>query len=199
MRVIGITGRERVGKTTTAEIAVDVLRVVGVDAKIEGFADRLKIAAARSVGFAGDDLELIEAMDAMKVCGSIVATAEHGQHDVQTATLTGREYLENLGDEIRAIAPAPLIDRVLPATLDRSDCDVLLIHDLRTAREAERVRAYGGEVWKVTRPGVSGRPVTHSTHDVPDGDYTIDNRHGMTWLGAAVRVGLEQSLGGFPR
>jgi hypothetical protein len=97
MKVIGLTGRARAGKDTVAGIIADELP--GLRVVRQGFADKLKVSAALALGFEGEERELIATMDALKVCGSVVAKVEHGPDDVQESQLSGRHFLQRYGTE----------------------------------------------------------------------------------------------------
>lgn len=199
MKVIALTGAARAGKGTTAELIVDLLREVeGCYAKVEGFADRLKVSAARALGFDGDDDACIAFCDWLKIEGSVQVLNQTGKLHANVGPLTGRHFLQCYGTEAHrnVFAEDFWLDAVLPPTLDRNDCDLLVIHDLRFANEAQRVRDYGGEVWQVVRPGTGGA-VQHVSEQGVDGDLVIDNRHGMGWLGGKVEIALEPFVAEF--
>ncbi len=194
MKVIALTGAARAGKGTTAERIVDALRGVdGCYVKVEGFADRLKVSAARALGFTGDDDACIAFCDWLKVNGSVQVLNQTGKMHANVGPLTGRHFLQRYGTEAHrnVFAEGFWLDAVLPPTLDRDDCDLLVIHDLRFPNEAERVRQYGGEVWRVTRPGVGDAKAQHVSEQTIDGDQIIENSHGMGWLLGKVEIALE--------
>jgi hypothetical protein len=163
VRVIGLTGRARAGKDTVASIIADELGDLHVIR--EGFADKLKISAARALGIAGTPEDCIAACDALKVDGQVeVELGMFGPVD----TITGRRFLQLYGTEahrdvfgedfwLDAVLPTRLVTGDLfgsPAlALDRFDADVLVVSDVRFPNEAERVLDVGGEVWEVLRPG----------------------------------------------
>jgi hypothetical protein len=155
VRVIGLTGRARAGKDTVAAMIAEEL---GDFVRREALADRLKVSAARALGFDGSDEELVGVMDTLKVCGSVHAAVEHGQYDVQESFLNGREFLQRYGTEAhRDVFGVDFwLDAVLPLTDEgnpsRNDHDVLIVSDVRFPNEAQRVLDYGGEVWEVIRP-----------------------------------------------
>jgi hypothetical protein len=128
-----------------------------------GFADKLKILAVKTLGYTDlSDAECIALMDVFKEEGFVRANGR----DIDTSDITGRKYLQNLGNEAREIfgdtfwidqvlpdptSPAPFVDlaRKYPTA------ELVAITDLRYPNEAERVRNLGGEVWEVLRPGTA--------------------------------------------
>lgn len=171
MRIIGITGLKRSGKNTVGEIIRNTNPQLNV--KLIGFADKVKIAAARSIGFTEDEGTLIKLMDDAK---------EHWQFEGQrytstgelhhTFSFTGRQFLQWFGTETgrKTFGDTFWIDQVLPngpvGTLDTAypGVDILVITDMRFDNEAEAVLDNGGEVWEVTRGDqIVGEGDTHAS------------------------------------
>lgn len=170
MRLIGVNGFKRTGKGAVADIVADAYEGAVVQV---GFADKIKIIAARALGFDRSDAELISLIDDLKIDSELAA-----YYSVEAAPLhvtTGRAYLQNFGNTAREVFGADFwVDQVLPRprTLIGSSwythvqvrqgdlqvrypaADCVVITDLRYENEAERVHALGGAVWEVTRPGV---------------------------------------------
>jgi hypothetical protein len=82
---------------------------------------------------------------------------------------TGREFLQNFGQKAReAFGDNFWVDQVLPIAVEGSpdgwqrvalakdygDVDLLCITDLRYPNEADRIKALGGVVWEIVRPGL---------------------------------------------
>lgn len=166
MRLIGINGFKRAGKGETGNAIFD--QFDGVVYQI-GFADKLKIMAARALGFVRPPQDLIALMDEMKETASLQARYYEpgGYSDQLLHDLTVREYLQNFGNDARELFGTNFwIDQVLPypgevmlstneALNDRyPDVDLVAITDLRYPNEAQRVRDLGGEVWEIVRPGL---------------------------------------------
>lgn len=164
MQLIAVNGFKRSGKGTVAGFIEELSpekHVVGV-----GFADKLKVLASRSLGYTElSDQECIEKMDDFKEDGWVSSG-----HELPTYDITGRQYLQNIGNEARQIfGDSFWIDQVLPnpafiegwgdangEALERRypGVDILVITDLRYPNEAERVKSLGGVVWEVVRPGL---------------------------------------------
>lgn len=185
MQLIGINGLKRTGKGTVANILAAAYEGTMVQV---GFADKLKILAARALGFDRTDAELILLMDDLKIDSQIHVIDECGYCET-----TGRAYLQNLGNNAREIFGVDFwVDQVLPrprtlignswynhVQMRQGDlqarypiADCVVITDLRFENEAERVRALGGVVWEVTRPGVesdghaSEQPLSRNLVDI---------------------------------
>lgn len=176
MHLIGISGFKRSGKNTVGGLLAEYYDGT---VKLVGFADKLKIAAARALGFVNEsETECVALMDEFKESGRIKAS--YGPLEYQQ-TLSGRQYLQWFGTEagretfwdsfwIDLMLPNPTRARsralgtdvpeqdILDAELARRypGVDLLAVTDVRFPNEAERVRALGGVVWEVLRPGVDG-------------------------------------------
>jgi hypothetical protein len=182
VNIIGINGFKRSGKGETAA-AIDVL-MPHLTVKSVGFADKLKVLAARTLGFADlSEQECIDLMDEAKEHWTIDIRRNYDlaldpyspivQNGITrlVTQLTGRQYLQNLGNHARQVFGDTFwIDQVLPNPAqydaeDKSDryhelldpmypgIDILCVTDVRYPNEAERVKALGGVVWEVLRPG----------------------------------------------
>jgi len=200
MKVIGLTGRERVGKGTVAEMMIGHLREVDCYAKVEGFADRLKVSAARALGFDGDWDECVALCDWLKVNGEVQVLNQTGKLHANLDPVSGRRFLQLYGTEAHreVFGDDFWTDAVLPPTFDREDCDVLIVHDVRFPNEAERVRDYpDGEVWEIVRPGFSDAPASHASQQRIEGDQVIVNNLGLEELCGAVALALEPTVAYF--
>lgn len=206
MHLIGINGFKRSGKGTVANIVAALYNDGDATVKGVGFADKLKILAARSLGLTAlSEQGCVDLMDEFK---------EFGLIDYYNATLTingnltGREYLQNIGNEARGIFGDTFwIDMVLPdpAAVEGWDSDrglllerrypgvdCLCITDLRYPNEAERVKALGGVNWEVIRPGVeSDGHASEQTLPRDLVDYVIDNSGSLADLELAVERAMD--------
>lgn len=174
MRIIGITGLKRSGKNTAGNIAAELVPNV----KLVAFADKLKIAGARALGFDRPEQELIDLMDSFKEAGNI-SVLYHEPGDIvhpyedkaSLHSLSGREYLQFLGTEggRKTFGDSFWTDLVLPdpgkliggdapnwrdfieEELDERypGVETLIVTDVRFDNEAQRVKDTGGEVWEV--------------------------------------------------
>lgn len=192
MRIIGLNGLKTSGKDTAYACIRDVTARydlgdnVAFVVKRVGFADKLKIVAAKALGFDRSDAECIELMDSFKNRSSFsilyddphdnaLREAEPEQDWSQLHDLNGRQYLQNLGSYARTVFGDTFwIDQVLPTkrqqyhdrdagwywkleldTNEYAGVDILVITDVRYPNEADRVKALGGEVWEIQRPGLT--------------------------------------------
>lgn len=175
MILLGINGFKTSGKDTLAGFIAEDVATAGYVADKVAFAYRLKVYAARALGFDRPDDKLVALMDSMKDESNI--SVFYDEPDVipsvfDTSTLhsiTGREYLQHVGNEARKVFGDTFwIDQVLPNvqpfTHDESraaqlkamypGADVLLVTDVRYPNEAQRIKLLGGWVVEVIRPGL---------------------------------------------
>lgn len=146
MNIIGINGFKRSGKGETG-LAIAKL-VEGVE--LLGFADKLKILAARTLGYLPEhytDEQCIALMDAAKEKWHVqvrstgnnvrikrTVTLPSGRADKRTG-LTMREFLQNLGNEARGVFGEDFwVDQVLPRAIEHTPGMDQLDHDLANAR-----------------------------------------------------------------
>lgn len=213
MKLVGINGFKTSGKDTTFQIVQDY---AGTDSGVAraGFADKLKIMAAKALGFQGDDEDLIATMDDFKETGIISHShswlSNMGEF-VGRDEITGRQYLQYFGGNAREVFGDTFwIDQVLPTPIEHPSrgnrhasnafalgkrypgVDLLCITDVRYENEAERVKQLDGVVWEVVRPGVesdghsSEKPLPR--HLV---DYTILNDSDL----ATLRTRVVEAIG----
>lgn len=175
MLVIGIHGPSRSGKDTIYRILLEEFPLIKFER--QGFADALKVSAAKSIGLEGSDAELIAKMDRVK---------ESGQIRSPFGTISGRQFLQNYGTEAhREMFGSDFwLDQVIPNInnpreryigFDRT-CDVLIIPDVRYQNEVGRVNDAGGQLWKINR-NVEGHTTGHASEGelVARWDRVIDN------------------------
>ena len=184
MHLVGLNGFRRSGKNTTATILeANYVGGHGVTYQV-GFADKVKIAGARALGYVDESpRECIALMDEAKEkwIFNISRNFAPLQEDWMSHTimadhilaLNGRQYLQNIGTEMRKLFGEDFwVDQVLPhtspalmepsRTLDHQrklerlypGVDCVAITDLRFENEAQRVLDLGGVVWRVNRDGI---------------------------------------------
>lgn len=178
MKIIGINGFKRSGKNTAFELAREFLP--GAAIRQVGFADSLKCFGLEALGFDRPDPELILLADSIKEASTISVFYEEPEDQPvgpyeDMATLhneTGREFFQNLGNLARERFGKDFwVDQVLPIrreydasetdepwrhvylAKDYPGVDYLFITDLRYPNEADRIKALGGTIWEVVRPG----------------------------------------------
>lgn len=159
--LIGLHGKARSGKDTTAQFILEQAEGDSFAARRDAFADRLKISAARALGFQGDESECLMFCNDLKVAGRIELVWDNQVfNDLSENTtweewgISGREYLQYYGTEAhrQVFADDFWVDACLPLDLDHSG-EILVITDVRFENEAERIHELGGEVWHILRSG----------------------------------------------
>lgn len=146
--LIGLNGTAGSGKDTVGGFIREWGELRGISVKREGFADRLKLSAAR-IFFPDIELE-----DAVAWCneikgdrGFIVARTGYNGN---TAEITGREFLQHYGTE----AHRDVFDKdfwIEAALRAHRPGQLLVVTDVRFENEAQAIRARGGQVWRVHR------------------------------------------------
>lgn len=160
MRLIGINGFKTSGKDTTY-LHIKSLNAGKAVVERRAFADNLKIMAARALGYTDEPSTLIQIMDYYKNDATITVTFNGSSAQQE---LSGRQYLQNFGNRAREVfGDSFWVDQVVPTDLKRFIAiweagialpDIGCVTDVRYPNEAERIRACGGEVWEVVRPGL---------------------------------------------
>lgn len=189
--VVGLAGHAGAGKDEVARIIAE-LRPDWI-VRRDAFADRLKVSAARALGYSCSDQEAIEIMNHIKECGWI----ETDSRDYATK-VCGRTFLQLYGTEAHrdVFGEDFWVDQVLPNScagfFGREDAfDLLVVTDVRFPNEVAR-----GLVWLVDRPSVTpkdGDP-DHRSSVIPDHDLVVDNSGDLDHLRDEVRVALTAGL-----
>ena len=176
--LIGINGLAGAGKDTACQIVLDEVRAPGHTAQRVAFADKMKLLAmsALGVGLLGVGLQDEEGREEYQLKTANIIK-ESGVIDVawgdlyhSDAHLTGREYIQHLGEEARTLFGESFwIDQILPnpglvppgwgsnddpLLAAYPGVDVLVVPDVRLDLESDRVKRLGGKLWHVSRPGV---------------------------------------------
>jgi hypothetical protein len=166
LKLIGINGFKRSGKGTVYEGVREFRFTSNYKAEGRGFADKLKQYAALSLGYTGTPEELFVIGDALKLDGIRIAVERYSDtFDLDTVdSITGRQYLQNVGNEARELFGEWFwVNQLVPFDPrefsriwqydDYSLPDAACITDLRYENEANRVKDAGGVVIEVLRPG----------------------------------------------
>jgi hypothetical protein len=164
MNIIGFTGYKRSGKNTLANLVREAAEADGQSVQVVAYADKLKIAGARALGFDRPEQELIDLMDQFKEDATIrIEYTEEGAKKGTLHELTGREYLQFLGTEAgrQTFWDSFWIDMVTPPTYDElkeryHGVDLLLVTDVRFDNEAKRIHDLSGLLVEIQREGFSG-------------------------------------------
>lgn len=204
MKLIGLTGKARAGKDTTAQFIGAWAAEQGWSWERVAFADPLKRSAAAALGAPGD---AIEACNQLKQDGWFVTVegpSLRGDVTVAKQRITGREFLQRYGTEAhRDIFGPEFWVEATERRLGRmaGAVNIAVVTDVRFPNEAEMIRRHEGEVWQVVREenpdALSGGLEAHASEaGVPERliDRVIINDHGLDHLEREVRLACLESL-----
>jgi Deoxynucleotide monophosphate kinase len=181
--LIGINGFKRSGKNTAGTVIKTWAETHDLRCMTVGFADRMKLSAARSLGIysAQSVNDAIVLMDSLKESGTVdVCIPEQSI----MKSMSGREFLKWFATEGHrdVFGDDFWVDHVLPLSWDDIEVgswpDILAITDLRFANEARRVKALQGVTLEIVRPGLYADSDGHgSEQSLPRElvDFTIYN------------------------
>ena len=196
--LIGLHGRRGHGKDTAFEGIHQWASERGVRAARRGFADALKLSFARLfIPDCGLD-EAVNWCDTLKrpdshsdLSVSWSNDSESGTHTTITHSINGRQALQRFGTEGHrdVFGEDFWIDALLPTEGDwsmnfRQEMDFsfeppefCVVTDVRFENEARRIKALGGDVYAVFRPGMVNGDTHASEGDLPPDliDYTLRN------------------------
>lgn len=167
--LIAFNGRKRSGKNTAAQVVANWGKARDLTVVNRGFADMVKVSAMRSLGVptAVNMNDAIVMADSFKESGFI----NFEFPDMNYANgITGRQYLkffaveghrDVFGDDFWLDLLLPLNNWQYNFTevIDYNNArltDIATISDLRFVNEAKRVKAFGGHVVEIHRPGLEG-------------------------------------------
>jgi hypothetical protein len=176
--VIGLNGEKECGKDTFYGLFAKYKEGTERDA----FADKLKVSAARALGYEFDTTqEYLEWADWMKTYGIVeVSDSRFAPEDKK---ISGREYLQFYGTEAhREVFDTDFwIDLVLT---QKRDSEILVVTDVRFPNEAEAIRSVGGQVWRINRDCQRETDHHASEQRLPDSlvDVEIYNNDGLEEL-----------------
>lgn len=164
--IIGLNGRMRSGKDTTANILSGLFDNV----QRVGFADKLKDSGAAALGITRDQLE------ELKLYGHVAIYIDGDEEPVHT--LSGRQYLQYYGTEAHReqFGDDFWVDQVLDVPV--TDGTILVVTDMRFPNEIAGVLDRGGIAVKIRRREADEKPILHpSEQTLPDEqfDYFLDN------------------------
>lgn len=148
--LIGFTGALESGKDTACKLIQDYYYPDRLFER-RAFADKLKVSAARALGFDGDVIECIEFCNILKEHGVIHIEADGL---IEERNITGREYLQWYGTEAhRKVFNMDFwIDAVLPSDKPNyGHTHDVIVTDARFDNEAFRIKHSGGVIWEIVR------------------------------------------------
>jgi len=137
-------------------------------------------------------------LDSIGLSGEWLTDRELKEKDIPELGLSYRKMAQALGTEWgRQLKESLWLDIAAAkiAMYRQYDSPGVVISDVRFPNEAEWVKAQGGVVWKIIRPGVE--PVrAHASEALVNTlpyDYVIDNRGSIADLDHAVAMALDYS------
>lgn len=193
MRLIGLTGPARSGKSAVASALAEISPG---PVSIQGFADLVKLSAAKSldVVFHGDDVgtrAVRNWADQLKLNMGVQLTDQDGQ---VVHTITGRRFLQCFGTEghREIFGETFWIDQV---DFEPEGVDLLIFDDVRFEDEAQAIIDRGGEIWRVVRHG-NNAGEHRSEQPLSEGlvTYTVANSGSLAELKRAVRTAYATEL-----
>ena len=168
MTLIGLYGDSRSGKDTVASILVEHL----------GFEQRNMADAIRDTLLAIDPI--LPATDNLHQVSLQMAVRVWGWDGVKLHWPETVDWMINLGQHMRTIAPRIWLDACLAKPYDR-----LVIADVRQPNEYDEIIQRGGVVWNVRRAGTVPRGMDRLLED-RDFDVVLYNNHTVEELAASV-------------
>lgn len=177
MILIGITGFAGAGKDTVGRILTES------GFKRFAFADALRDEVAAALG--AGDYPMPALLSRLAVEAFCLAPVD--EVHAKPTTIRMRALLQEWGTEFRRAQDPDYWSRLVTEKMagEVRAC----ITDVRFPDEAEFVRARGGVVWRVNRPGYG--PSAHASERLSfDADYAIDNSGDMDHLRGEVAKAL---------
>lgn len=143
-QIIGLYGPSRAGKDSVAEILVDDF----------GYEQRAQAAAIRKI-LLGLDPVISDNKGTYFTMQHLFQAHNENWDEVKAASSESVDYMIRLGQTCRDVLGLDVwLNTAFPPI--GSDKKVV-ISDIRQPNEYEAVKARGGEVWKIVRPGVEKR------------------------------------------
>ena len=172
MKIIGLAGKARCGKDTTADI-ISAHEWIWRDA----FAAPIRAIARATFDMTDDELE------------------EHKEKIDPIIGMSPRQFMQRIGDAGRSIDPAIWINSLAKRLQKITDgIKVAVITDARFENEATWIRNQGGEIWHIQRENAGTRHEHSSENgiDIKPGDIVIENNGTIGDLATKVANALYQ-------
>lgn len=216
MILLGLNGKKGAGKDTAFAGIEKWSRARGVYAERQGFADKLKLSAARlfypdcDLAFALQWADEIKQPREQLDMGNSMSMIVFGEK----ASVTGRVFLQRYGTEahrevfdddfwIDALLPMGYSTPVTPTWWSNfsEEAEIAVVTDVRFPNEAKRVKDLGGKIWKITRPTDDPGDGHASEQDLPDEliDQVIWNNSTIPVLHSGVSQVMDHYYGGIFR
>lgn len=153
-QIIGLYGPSRAGKDETAAILVSDF----------GYEQRAQAAAIRKI-LLGLDPVISDNKGTFYTMQHLFQAHNENWDDVKAASSESVDYMIRLGQTCRDVlgidvwlnTAFPPICKCPGLITTKCTCVKVVISDIRQINEYEAVKARGGEVWKIIRPGVEKR------------------------------------------
>lgn len=180
LKLVGLYGKSRAGKDSVAEILV----------KDFGFKQKAMAGGIREI--------LLGLNPIVKDNGGVVwelldlYDQYHGDWDrIKAVCSESTELMIKLGQTCRNVLGETVwLDRVLPdGPIEGSIC----ISDVRQPNEYMAIKARGGVIWKISRPGTKPRGMD-GLLDRFEFDFHIENRGSLTDLRGSVQAAIANGL-----
>ena len=193
MRIIGLTGPARSGKSA---VACYLAEISPGPVAIHGFADLVKLSAAKSldVVFHGDDVgtkAVRKWADQLKLNMGVQLTDQDGQ---VVHSITGRRFLQCFGTEAHReiFGESFWIDQM---DFEPEGVELLIFDDVRFEDEAQAILERGGDIWRIVRHG-NNAGEHRSEQPLPEElvTYTVANSGSLAELKRAVRTAYATEL-----
>jgi hypothetical protein len=173
VKLIGLNGLKQSGKNTVAGMIQYYVKGAVEDA----FADPLKVSALAALGLfeqGYSNHEIVAVADSLKMHARISVYSG----DAELVNISFREYLQYYGTEShRDLFGDSFWVDLLIKKYQESDAPLFIVTDCRFENEALAIRAAGGQVWHVNRPGNDTGDTHASEKPLPSNliDWHIEN------------------------
>jgi hypothetical protein len=188
--LLGFTGALGSGKDEACRQLDEWQSARGLNLVRRGFADQLKVSAARALGFPEDKSveDCVLFCNDLKKPGREVSVSS----DVfgQMWAITGRQFLQYYGTEAhrKVFGTDFWVDALLPWGTDwiknfGDGCDIAAIPDVRFDNEAKRVKDLGGFIIKMERSQNLTSEGSHASESGVEEQYInyVINNDGTLW------------------
>ena len=180
VQVIGLSGYARAGKDTVGQFIIDT----EMGWERVSFADPMREALYRLnpfIGAEGSEVKLRDAVD------------EYGWEEIKKWKSDLRPLMQRFGTEVgrEMFGDSFWVDYALDRIPDGAK---VVFTDVRFPNEADAVKALGGQVWRVERPGcvAANGHASETAMDGYDFDYVIYNDSDLETLQYRTLHGLER-------
>lgn len=184
LRLIGLYGPSRAGKDETARILVEDF----------GFEQRAQAGAIREILLGLNPIikdnngELHFMQDLFEICGRNWDTVKATSRD-------SVDYMIRLGQTCRNVIGLDVwLNTALPSFEELDKGLKVVISDVRQPNEYDAIKALGGQVWKIHRPGVEFRAMD-GLLEGREFDARIFNNGSLVDLRGSVQATISTDIG----